>query len=198
MKQIGNPSEEETRTERAKLEKMSAILVYELVKKKLSYMKDQMREQLEIKQREAKQEAVQVVRGEEPLERYVRQLRDKNCGLEARIAELGERCDIISKFCDLEHKERIDITEGYKREIEVLKDEYKVLEQKLEEKEVGLLRTSEERAEVTQLQTLLKVREKEALQLREQQRIVEHKHRARAFGIQSVHIKVPQWVKWMW
>ncbi len=176
-------------TKRSKLEKQSPLLTYELLRKRLAYLRDQLKERYDTASREVKKENAAAPTSEEPLEKYVAQLKAKNAETEGRMAELLERTAVLSSAIDRERVERIKTAKTYKDIVEGIKNEYKGLQQALEEKELTLLRLKGEKSETEECTINYKIKEKEVAQLQQQRDAMFHKMEQTRFLLQSQHLK---------
>jgi len=187
----GKSQESDINEERQRAKKMSPQITFELAKKKINYLKDQLREKLETKLREIDKNSYGIsIRPEEPLEKYVKQLKEKNIKLTTQTAQEKEKIESLNEFSMKEHDSRVLIASKYCQEIEALKAEYATLQKLLGEKELVLLNFEAEKREADQLFIDYKLQEKLVDQMKEDFNTMEHKFKTIIANMQAEHLKV--------
>eukprot|EP01022_Parablepharisma_sp_SALTPOND_P017765 TRINITY_DN288_c0_g1_i1.p3 TRINITY_DN288_c0_g1~~TRINITY_DN288_c0_g1_i1.p3 ORF type:complete len:312 (-),score=57.56 TRINITY_DN288_c0_g1_i1:661-1596(-) len=189
--QTGKIVDIEASEEQQRLQKMSPTLVFELAKKKIHFLRDQLKEKLDNRLREIEGKNLMVgLKGEEPLEKYVKQLEEKNEDLLSSIDQQNEKMGTLGQWLQRVQSEKVAAVTKYVNEIETIKNEYRTLEKALEEKEIVLLSLNAEKAELDKYTNNYKLKEKELQQLKEQYNTIECKWKAKILSLQSTHLKV--------
>ena len=183
----GSNSEEE----KPKLEKLSPLLVFELVKKRFGVLRDHKKDECARLQLESKHERAQTPHEDEQLERYLRQQRTKKQGLQKQLYQTQQMAEVIAADTHKTKEMRIAATAASEQTVADIKAEIVKLQQTLRAHEAAVLGYREEKAEFEQLQAEFKVRSKEQQQFQEQRDMMKHKLDTQLLGLQAQHLKVP-------
>ncbi len=163
--------------------------MYELVKKRLACLRDQLKERLESATRESRQRIVRCGKADESLEKYVVQLRGKNDTLRDQVAQLREQAEALETAAAEDRQQRVTTAAQYGSMVDQIKAECMRLQAALEEREISLLRLRAEKAEAEEIALQHKICEKEVKLLEGQRDTLLHRNEAKVFGLQSNHIK---------
>ena len=184
-----NLTEHELAEERKKLQETSLSLVFELTRRKINLLLNKVKDQHN-KRRQEIEGRNMTFKGEEPLEKYVKQLKEDAAKLEIRIIQESGRIEALSNFIEKEHGIRNETVAKYANEIEKIKKEYDMLQKEFEDKEVELLKTRADKAGLEQFKIDYLLKCKEVDQLKEEHNALEHKLKTQLISTKSNHLRV--------
>jgi len=174
---------------KAKLEKQVPSYLFELLRKRFAYLRDQTKDKYDSACREIRKEVLITLRNDDNLEKYVRELKEKNKHLENQIARYNEMIEILHKAIKNEREERSQKAISCKKAIEETKNEYAKSLKRLEECELGILRLKGEKSENDEIFLTYKILDRDYEQLKHEFDALQHKLEEQKCIVQNKHLK---------
>jgi hypothetical protein len=173
-----------------KLEGQSAILLYELLRKRIAFYSDQFKKRISAAQRDDRKIILLSNLHEESLDQYLLQLKEKTQAMEVEVRNLEEKSSVIEEGIRNEQIGRKKTIRESKQLIELMKEEYKELLNMLEERELEILKLKEEKSAAEEYEMRYKVISKEVEKLEQQMLIFKNKIEQKQLLLQAQYLKV--------
>lgn len=178
----------EDQRKRQELQKLPPVMLFELLKRRIGYLKGKLRDEIDTMKRE---QTVKLIHSnEETGNQYVMQVQRNVIKSKEKIVQLEERERLLKKGINSEQSKRLENVRRNKEIMADIEKQHINLLKLLEDKEYTLLRLKDDQSEAIEQEFTYRVKEKEVAKLEQQNSTLQNHMEKKVILLQADYLKV--------